>query len=122
MLRCFVFMGKSWIFVEDSFVFHESEPSQALRARFPLLSPAVTSSPGRGKSALKGTPLGNAGNFAATPEAVPLGKVAANVVSRRKGWFPGLQVSQLKHKVLCSGLFAPCGSLYIKRKQTVSKM
>ena len=53
----------------------------------------ATSSPGRGKSALKGTPLGYAGNFAATPEAVPLGKVAANVVSRRKGWFPGLQVS-----------------------------
>ena len=49
MLRCFVFMGKSWIFVEDSFVFHESEPSQALRARFPLLSPAVTSSPGAGE-------------------------------------------------------------------------
>ena len=49
MLRCFVFMGKSWIFVEDSFVFHENEPSQALRARFPLLSPAVTSSPGAGE-------------------------------------------------------------------------
>lgn len=32
MLRCFVFMEKSWIFVEDSFVFHENEPSQALRA------------------------------------------------------------------------------------------
>ena len=35
MLRCFVFMGKSWIFVEDSFVFHENEPSQALRASSP---------------------------------------------------------------------------------------
>ncbi len=49
MLRCFVFMGKSWIFVEDSFVFHENEPSQVLRARFSLLSPAVTSSPGAGE-------------------------------------------------------------------------
>ena len=87
-------------------------PPQSLlrKARFPLLSPAVTSSPVRGKSALKGTPLGNAGNFAATPEAVPLGKVAANVVSRRKGWLSGLQVSRLKHKVLCSGLLRPVGT------------
>ena len=35
MLRCFVFMEKSWIFVEDSFVFHENEPSQVLRASSP---------------------------------------------------------------------------------------
>lgn len=42
----------------------------------------------RKASSPKGTPLGNAGNFAATPEAVPLGKVAANVVSRRKGSAP----------------------------------
>ena len=47
----------------------------------------------RKASSPKGTPLGYAGNLAATPEAVPLGKVAANVVSRRKGCFPGLQVS-----------------------------
>ena len=36
----------------------------------------MTSSPGRGKSALKGAPFGDAENFAATTEAVPLGKVA----------------------------------------------
>ena len=47
----------------------------------------------RKASSPKGTPLGYAGNLAATPEAVPLGKVAANVVSRRNGCFPGLQVS-----------------------------
>ena len=40
--------------------------SLAALARFPLLSPAVTSSPGRWKSALKGTPLRYAGNFTVT--------------------------------------------------------
>ena len=39
-------------------------------------------------SSPKGTPYGNAGNFAATAKAVPLGKVAANEVSRRKGYLP----------------------------------
>ena len=36
-------------------------------------------------SSPKGTPFGAAGNFAAAAKAVPLGKVAANAVSRRKG-------------------------------------
>ena len=45
----------------------------------------ATSSPGRGKSALKGTPLRYAGKFTVTAEAVPLGKVAAPRGSRRKG-------------------------------------
>ena len=45
----------------------------------------ATSSPGRGKSALKGTPLRYAGKFTVTAEAVPLGKVAATSGSRRKG-------------------------------------
>ena len=48
--------------------------SLAALARFPLLSPAVTSSPGRGKSALKGTPLRYAGNFPATAKSRPLGE------------------------------------------------
>ncbi len=42
-----------------------------------------------GDSSPKGTPLGDAGNFAVTTEAVPLGKVAANAVSRRKGYSRG---------------------------------
>ena len=48
----------------------------------------ATSSPGRGKSALKGTPLRYAGKFTVTAEAVPLGKVAATSGSRRKGVLP----------------------------------
>ena len=36
----------------------------------------------------KGTASVVAGNFAAAPKGVPLGKVAANAVSRRKG-YPG---------------------------------
>ena len=35
----------------------------------------------------KGTPYGNAAKFPVSTKAVPLGKVAANVVSRRKGYF-----------------------------------
>ena len=49
-------------------------PLRRSRARFPLLSPAVTSSPGRGKSALKGTPYGIARNFIATAKSRPLGE------------------------------------------------
>lgn len=37
----------------------------------------------------KGAPLGNAANFTAFRKAVPLGKVDANAVSRRKGCIPG---------------------------------
>ena len=37
-------------------------------------------------SSPKGTPFGAAAKFPATTEAVPLGKVAANAVSRRKGY------------------------------------
>ena len=39
-------------------------------------------------SSPKGTPLGAAAKFPSTAEAVPLGKVAANAVSRRKGCSP----------------------------------
>ena len=45
---------------------------------YPLRLTTFASSP-------KGTPLRCAGNFAATSEAVPLGKVAATNGSRRKG-------------------------------------
>ena len=46
----------------------------------------ATSSPGRGKSALKGTPLRYAGKFTVTAEAFTRrGKVAATSGSRRKG-------------------------------------
>ena len=48
--------------------------SLATLARFPLLSPAVTFSPGRGKSVLKGAPFGNAAKFAATAKSRPLGE------------------------------------------------
>ena len=37
-------------------------------------------------SSPKGTPFSAAAKFPATTEAVPLGKVAANAVSRRKGY------------------------------------
>ena len=40
----------------------------------------------RRASSPKGAPFGTAGKFAATTKAVPLGKVAANEVSRRKGY------------------------------------
>ena len=46
--------------------------------RYPFSLAALASSP-------TGEPLGVAVKFPATAEAVPLGKVAANVVSRRKG-------------------------------------
>ena len=46
----------------------------ATLARFPLLSPTVTFSPGRGKSVLKGAPFGNAGKFAITAQSRPLGQ------------------------------------------------
>ena len=42
----------------------------------------------RDASSPKGAPLGNAANFTAFRKAVPLGKVAANAVSRRKGSAP----------------------------------
>ncbi|HBB09619.1 MAG TPA: hypothetical protein DCZ68_06505 [Faecalibacterium sp.] len=47
--------------------------------KHPLSLAALASSP-------KGTPFGSAGNFVATSEAVPLGKVAATNGSRRKGF------------------------------------
>ena len=36
----------------------------------------------------KGTALAMAGNFAAAPKGAPLGELAANVVSRLRGYFP----------------------------------
>ena len=39
----------------------------------------------RRDSSPKGTPYGNAAKFPVSTKAVPLGKVAANEVSRRKG-------------------------------------
>ena len=36
----------------------------------------------------KGTALAVAGNFAVAPKGVPLGELAANVVSRLRGYFP----------------------------------
>ena len=60
-----------------------------MRTKYPLSLTAFGSSP-------KGTPFGAAEKFPATTKAVPLGKVAANAVSRRKGFAcrpPGLFVS-----------------------------
>ena len=42
----------------------------------------------------KGTAFVVAGDFPALPKAVPLGKVAANAVSRRKGCLPGEDVPE----------------------------
>ena len=47
---------------------------------------AKTPSVACGDSSPKGTPLSVAAKFPAIAEAVPLGKVAANTVSRRKGY------------------------------------
>ena len=57
MLRCFVFMEKSWIFVEDSFVFHENEPSQSLRADSLPLSGEVASRSDDGEGLLPQNPM-----------------------------------------------------------------
>jgi len=54
-------------------------------ARFPFLSPTVTSSPGAGEVGPLGGAFGNAANFTAFRKAVPLGKVDASETSRRKG-------------------------------------
>mgnify|MGYP001196955582 CR=1 FL=1 len=62
-------------------------PSLAALDRFPLLSPAVTSSPGRGKSALKGTPYGTAGNFTATAKSRPLGEGGCDQREQTEGVF-----------------------------------
>ena len=44
----------------------------------------------------QGGAFGCAGNFTATTKAVPLGKVAANAVSRRKGCQPCAPVKNIK--------------------------
>mgnify|MGYP001629958600 CR=1 FL=1 len=62
--------------------------SLAALARFPLLSPAVTSSPGRGKSALKGTPLRYAGNFTVTAKSRPLGEGGCEHSEQTEGVSP----------------------------------
>ena len=59
--------------------------SHASRVRFPFLSPAVTSSPGRGKSLLKGGALGKTGNVTVLPRPLTLGEVDASKASRRRG-------------------------------------
>ena len=57
MLRCFDFMEKLRIFVEDPFAFHENEPSQALRAS----SPEGESFVAADRKMLKSSPFGGAG-------------------------------------------------------------
>ena len=47
----------------------------------------MTPSVAYGDSSPKGDPYGDAAKFPANTKAVPLGKVAANVVSRRKGFY-----------------------------------
>ena len=54
--------------------------------------------PERGKSALKGTPYGNVGNFPATTEAVPLGKVASPQ-AMTEGVLPGKQAFRVSRKL-----------------------
>ena len=54
--------------------------------------------PERGKSALKGTPYGNVGNFPAATEAVPLGKVASPQ-AMTEGVLPGKQVFLFSRKL-----------------------
>ena len=46
-------------------------------ATLPLLSPAVTSSPGRGKSALKGTAYCGDGKVSGSTQRLPLGGAVA---------------------------------------------
>ena len=56
---------------------------------YPLSFAALSSSP-------KGAPLDYAGNFIATVEAVPLGKVDCRAAARRKGKFPLSHPQKLK--------------------------
>ena len=72
-------------------------PLRRSRARFPLLSPAVTSSPGagevfplRGSQAVKlvAKVLKEVRTLPAVLLPLPLGEVDANVVSRRRGRTP----------------------------------
>ena len=70
------------------------------RVRFPLLSPAVTSSPGAGEVG----PQGDAFTLCRKlcrhrQKAVPLGKVAANAVSRRKG-YPRQSLQQAVYRLI----------------------
>ena len=94
-----------------------AQPSQSsLRdARFPFLSPAVTSSPGRGKSFLKAGALGNPRKVHLFAKASPFeerlpprrgkmsrsdkrGSVDANAVSRRRGLARSLQRGCFRRK------------------------
>ena len=72
-----------------------ADPLRRSRARFPLLSPTVTSSLGAGEVfpqresqglRLVAKVLGIMGKFAAAPKGAPLGELAANVVSRLRGF------------------------------------
>ena len=77
-----------------------AQPSQSsLRdARFPFLSPAVTSSPGRGKSFLKAGALGSPRKVHLFAKASPFGEVDANAVSRRRGLARSLQRGCFRRK------------------------
>ena len=55
----------------------------------------MTPSVAYGDSSPKGEPYGDAAKFSANTKAVPLGKVAANVVSRRKGFYNSLCISTI---------------------------
>ena len=63
------------------------EPSQSrIRSTAPPRGELFVPPQSLRDSSPKGTPFSAAAKFPATTEAVPLGKVAANVVSRRKGY------------------------------------
>ena len=59
-------------------------PLRHLRCQLPLLSPAVTSSPGRGKSFLKGGGLGKEMKFAWTAKGSPLGRADTLATERAR--------------------------------------
>ena len=77
-----------------------AQPSQSsLRdARFPFLSPAVTSSPAGGSLSSKREPLAVHAKFISLPRPLPLGEVDANAVSRRRGLARSLQRGCFRRK------------------------
>ena len=94
-------------------------PSLAALDRFPFLSPVVTSSPGRGKSFLKGTPYGYAAKFIATTKSRPLGEGGLPRSGKTEGVLPAalsvfasqIQLSQREspwHSGTVTGSSAKC--------------
>ena len=69
------------------------------RARFPLLSPTVTSSPGAGEVCPQGGTLGTAEKFAATAKSRPLGEAGLTRSGKTEGVRSGWRARPLRHRL-----------------------